>query len=337
MDRNILNRFRRSLMERRESLLEWFRTSSDTKKEQICCAQADELPPVVTEIDNALTRIDRGDFGRCVECDEDVEVERLQLDFTTCVCLGHYSDDQLQALEHDLELAAKVQQQLLPTKLPALPGAQLAVHSQPARIVSGDYFDFFADPSGGQGLVIADVMGKGLGASMLMSNLQASLRILGPEHKDLQSMATRLNELFRYNLKLIRFISIFLAKLDLKQRTLQYCNAGHHPPLWWEAATQTVRWLKPTGPAIGLIHTPDYRSETVRFNPGDILVMYTDGLVEARNGKMEEFGEDRLAQYTMKNFHRNAEDFLQGLRQNVAQFSDNKFHDDITIKVVKFE
>lgn len=126
-------------------------------------------------------------------------------------------------------------------------------------------------------------MGKGLPASMLMSNLQASLRILGPEKNELHDVATRLNELFRFNLKLIRFISIFLGAVDKENRLIYYRNAGHHPPFLWNNSLQKVQLLNPTGPAIGLIPNAKFKSESIPFYSGDLLLLYTDGLVEARS------------------------------------------------------
>ena len=126
---------------------------------------------VISQLDDALKRINTGNFGKCEECSDnsDVEIERLEMDYTTCVCISHYSERQIRALERDLELAARVQKQLLPRCVPALSGIEIAAHTEPAHIVSGDYYDFLLCPDGSQGVVVADVMGKGLAASMLMS------------------------------------------------------------------------------------------------------------------------------------------------------------------------
>ncbi len=336
MNKKILNRFRQSLIRRHNTLIDWFKTASEGEKVRVYGFRLGNIDDVVSEIEDAIDWIDKGEFGKCKKCDAEVEAERLELDYKTAVCLDHYSDDQLRALENDLELAGKVQQNLLPTTVPSLPNIQIAAHAQPAQIVSGDYYDFFYHRNGSQGVAIADVMGKGLPASMLMSNLQASLRILGPEKSELREVASHLNELFRHNLKLIRFITLFLLAIDDKAKQLCYCNAGQNPPLWWKASSKSIRWLKPTGPAIGLLPDAAYKTETVDFESGDILVMYTDGLVEARNAQKEEFGEDRLGMFTRENSYKSADDFLQDLRQEVAQFTGGKFQDDVTVLVVKF-
>jgi sigma-B regulation protein RsbU (phosphoserine phosphatase) len=336
MNEESLKQFRESLTQHREALREWYYSDSRDKKIHLGGRALHEVLQVLSNLDDALKRIDESDFGKCKQCSDngEVEIERLEMDYTTCVCIDHYSEGQIRALERDLELAARVQKQLLPRYVPALPGIEIAAHTEPAHIVSGDYYDFFLCQDGLQGVVVADVMGKGLAASMLMSNLQASLRILGPEYEQPHQLLSRLNELFRYNLKLIRFISIFLVRIDVENSTFQYCNGGHHPPLQWEASSKSIHWLHPTGPAIGLLDQPDFRSETRQFNPGDLFLLYTDGLVEARNADGEEFGEQRLAEFVQDNHQEQANDFLLKFRDILKRFS-GKLQDDMTIMVMK--
>ena len=335
MDNITLDRFRHALTKHRDTLLAWISTDTPHKDVHLGSANSKDVFQVISELKDALERINSGEFGHCTECNGEVEPERLALDFTSCVCLDHYSKDQIHALENDLELAAKVQRQLLPGYIPSLPGIQIAVHAEPARIVGGDYYDFFQNNSGsGQGIALADVMGKGLPASILMSNLQASLRILGPEHDKLNDLAARLNELFRYNLTLIRFISMFLVKIDIDSGIMYYCNAGHNPPLWWHAAAGSIKWLEPTGPAIGLTHDPEYTSKTLHLGSGDLILLYTDGLTEARNANGEEFGEHRLASYIKDHISESLDNLLSGLRNTAASFAGG-FQDDVTMLILK--
>jgi sigma-B regulation protein RsbU (phosphoserine phosphatase) len=336
MDKKSLNKFRQILTDHRDVLDTWLTSDSEDKETHLGGAPAQEVKEVVSRHNEALERIDGGKFGECIECRGEVEPERLELDFTTCVCLDHYSDSQKRLLERDLELAAKIQRQLLPHTVPTLPGVQIAAHTVPAQVVGGDYFDFFSYPDGSQGVAIADVMGKGLSASMLVSNLQASLRILGPEYPELHSLADRFNKLFLHNVKLISFISLFLVRIDEKAGMVYYCNAGHNPALRWEAASGTIHWLKPTGPAVGLTRSASYKSKELPFSPGDLLLLYTDGLVEARNPADEEFGKERLAAYVKEHLHQPAALFLEGLRETAKGFA-GEFHDDVTLVVIKRE
>lgn len=334
MNKKNLDKFRRAVTEHRDVLTTLIKSDSESKKNHLGGASVKEVKEVVSEHNNAIERIDHGEFGTCKECSGKVEAERLELDFTTCVCLDCYSDSQKRVLERDLELAAKVQRQLLPYYVPDLPDVQIAAHTEPAHVVGGDYFDFFSYPDGSQGVVIADVMGKGLSASMLVSNLQASLRILGPEYSELNSLAKRLNELFLHNVKLISFISMFLVRIDEEAGMLHYCNSGHNPAVRWEAASETIHWLRPTGPAVGLTRSASFKSKELPFSCGDILLLYTDGLVEARNSQDDEFGKERLETYVKEHVHQPADTFLTGLRKTAKSFA-GEFHDDVTLVVIK--
>ncbi len=331
-----LSKFRHALTTHRDELLEWL--DSESPQKDVCLGDAaiKDVLEVVSEIKDALQCIENKRFGACKVCHEDVETERLELDYTTQICLDHYSQAQLRDLEGDLELAAKVQKELLPCCIPALPGIQISAHTNTARIVGGDYYDFFVFKEGAHGIALADVMGKGLPASMLMSNLQASLRILGPESDELHTLAGRLNDLFCHNLRLIKFISLFLAKIDMDNRILQYCNAGHHPAIWWEAAPGIIQLLNPTGPAIGLTKNPSFTSKELRFHSEDLFVFYTDGLVEARNSEGEEFGEDRLADFVKIHHDADSDLILEQLLNNVEKFATT-FHDDVTTLLVKIQ
>lgn len=336
MEQRIVNQFRRFITEHRDNLLTWLKSDTRHKDVHLGDASVEEVTRMVSRHNEALSRIDCDEFGKCKECGGEVEPERLELDFTTCVCLDHYSEDQIRVLERDLELAAKVQRQLLPNQIPDLPGVQIAAHTEPAHVVGGDYFDFFPYPDGAQGAAIADVMGKGLSASMLMSNLQASLRILGPEYTSLDALAGRLNQLFRNNLKLISFISMFLVRIDVEAGMLQYCNAGHNPAMWWEASSGTIHLLKPTGPAIGLTRSAQFKAKELRYAPGDLLLLYTDGLVEARNPGDEEFGKERVTAYVKEHLHQPVNLFLTGLRETAKKFA-GKLDDDVTLMVIKWD
>ncbi|MFQ5753977.1 MAG: SpoIIE family protein phosphatase [bacterium] len=332
-DKN-LERFRRALKQNRDTLLEWLESDAPHKEVHLGGAQKSEVLLLVSELKEALGRVDSGEFGRCEICGKDVETKQLEYDFTSCVCLTHYSEPQLHALEKELELVSKVHKDLLPRSVPKLPGIQIAAYTESARIVGGDYYDFFNFRNNMHGLAIADVMDKGLPASMLMSNLQASLRILGPELNSPDDLTERLNRLFRHNLNLIRFISIFLAAIDLNSKTLKYCNAGHHPPLYWQRSSQSFNWLQPTGPALGLMRDSRYKTKSIRFDSGDLFVFYTDGLVEAGDQNGYEFGEERLTAFVKAHLQASPDELLQGLLTTTRNFTV-KFQDDVTLMILK--
>jgi sigma-B regulation protein RsbU (phosphoserine phosphatase) len=334
MDSESLNHFHESISRHRDALLEWMNSNAKRKNIHSGSAEIKDVLHTISELKDVLEKIDAGNFGTCEVCKGDVEVERLEHDCTLSVCLDCYTEEELRNLERDLELAAKVQKQLLPSCKPSLENIQIAVRSEPAHIVGGDYYDFFNYKNGLQGFVIGDVMGKGLPASMLMSNLQASLRILGPVYNELNLLAARLNELFRFNTKLVRFISLFLAALDMKTKAFHYCNAGHHPPLLWQSDNKTIKWLRPTAPAIGLTINSEFASRTLHLKSGDMVVMYTDGLVEARNADKEEFGEERIAEYVKENYEKSTDEFFDGFWEYAKRFT-GKFEDDTTLMIIK--
>ena len=276
MDQDVLQKFRGTLLSHRNELNHWLREKKTRKEWHLGGIPIKNFLAVLSELDTTLQKLDQGNFGECEVCHEDVNTELLEVDYTASICIEHLSEKQRRSLESDLELAGKVQHQLLPGCAPSLPDMHIAMYSKPAQFVGGDYYDFFACPNGSQGIAIADVMGKGLSASMLMSNLQATLRIIGPQFQDPAQTAQRLNELFVHNLKLIRFISIFIGIFNPESFTIQYCNAGHHPPFLWKAATAEVVQLFPTGPAIGLSKEPEFNLDSILLEKGDLLLLYTD-------------------------------------------------------------
>jgi serine phosphatase RsbU (regulator of sigma subunit) len=336
MEEKILKNFQQSISQHKDTLHEWLNNEKSNKDVHLGDSSVKDVLNIVSEFKDLLEKIEEKSYGKCEVCQGDIEVDCLEHDCSTSICLDCYSEDQLRDLERDLELAAKVQQQLLPCCTPSIEGVQIAFRSKSARVVSGDYHDFFTLKGGSQGIVIGDVMGKGLPASMLMSNLQASLRILGPDYEELGHLAAHLNRLFRYNLKLIKFISLFLGSIDLAKRKFTYCNAGHHSPLFWKAKQNSIKWLKPTAPAIGLIPEAEFKSSDIIVNKDDVIVFYTDGLIEARNQKNEEYGEERLSRIVLKKKKRSAEEIIAEIWKDVGDHS-TQITDDITLMVIRFE
>ena len=335
MDEKILQHFHQSISQHRDVLKTWLNSDNASKDIHLGNSSIKDVMSIVSEFKELLEKIDNRSYGKCDICHEDIETERLESDCTTNICLDCYSENQLRDLERDLELAAKVQQQLLPCCTPSMESVQIAIRSKPARVVSGDYYDFFSLQSGSQGIAIGDVMGKGLPSSMLMSNLQASLRILGPDYENLAELAFHLNKLFRFNLKLIKFISLFLGSIDLESRLFTYCNAGHHSPLFLQAKNNSINWLAPTAPAIGLIRDANFGSASINFKEQDIIVLYTDGLVEARDKNREEYGEKRLA-VTVQNHKNNTSEELLSAIWNDVSVKGGNITDDMTLMVIKF-
>ncbi len=334
MDKKTLKRFHHALSSHREMILELLKDDSTSKNVYLGGKSTDDVYKVLSDIKKALEKMHSGEFGRCSVCNGEVETELLEFDYTSDICLEHYSEEQIHALETDLELASKVQRQLLPCCLPNSPKIDIAVHTESVRIVGGDYYDFFLNKDGNQGFVIADVMGKGLPASLLMANLQASLRILGPQYHSPHHILDRLNNLFRNNLKLIRFISIFIGIIDIHGQSLTFSNAGHHPPILWKNKEETVQLLNPNGPAIGLTHDGNFKSNSIDWESKDLMLLYTDGLIELRNEEGLEFGETRLVNFVKTHPKESAISFIHDLKTTIKSYT-KKLHDDLSVVVMR--
>jgi len=333
-----LERIRGSLLEQRQHLAAWLYNTPPHKKHiQLGPADDEAVHTHLLVLDAALAKAEDNTLGLCEVCHDYVEASRLEMDYTACVCIDHLADEEKRRLESDLELSQKVQQALLPQQVPDIPGLELAAFSQPAHIVGGDYFDFFHFRDNTHGLVIADVVDKGMAASLLMASLQASLRILVAESDSPAEVAQRLNSLFIHNIRLTQFVTLFLGRYDHATRTLQYCNAGHNPPLVYRTqpgGSDHIQWLQPTGAAIGLVEEFQFKDNTIALCSGDTLLLYTDGVPEARSPADEEFTPTRLVDFMRQSTDHAAAEIVRDLRRVLQDFTQGRpLTDDTTIVV----
>jgi sigma-B regulation protein RsbU (phosphoserine phosphatase) len=281
--------------------------------------------------------MEEGTYGICEICHEAVDSELLQMDFTATVCLGHYSEEELRQLESELELSQVIQRALLPAQVPSIPRYDIAAFSRPAQIVTGDYFDFLQFDDGTHGLVVGDVSGHGVSAGMLMASLQTVFHTLTPEVDSPVDVLKKINRLYVHNINFTTFVTLFFARLDPQNRLLSYASAGHNPPLLYRSSTRESSWLKPTGPAIGLVDEFGFQCNDVQLSQGDILLLYTDGLVEALNpSQNEQFGYDRLLEVVQQNEGLHATELVQRMRQALNDFTQGALlADDVTLVVCK--
>jgi sigma-B regulation protein RsbU (phosphoserine phosphatase) len=236
----------------------------------------------------------------------------------------------------ELQQAAEIQQGLLPTRAPQLPGLDLAGYNASCRTVGGDYYDFFAYPDGKVGMLVGDVAGKGMPAALLMSSLQARVQVLFEEPSDLAALVTRLNRIIVSNCPTNRFISFFIGVLDAATGELTYVNAGHNPPLLAHGDGQVER-LEGTGLVLGILAQARYEQRTCRLAPGDVVVLFSDGVTEASRADVdEEFGEDRLAETLAELRNGSAQSIIESINQRVQDFTAGAPPaDDITLVVAK--
>jgi phosphoserine phosphatase RsbU/P len=233
----------------------------------------------------------------------------------------------------ELEEARRIQRTLLPAVLPQMEGVELAASWQPASGVGGDCFDAIRFSSHRLALSIADVVGKGIPAALLMSNLQAAVRAFATEAARPAELCERVNTILCGHISEGRFISFFYCVVDSELGSLTYANAGHFPPGLIKPDGTVIR-LTNGGPVLGVLATGAYDSGTVAFGAGDRLILYTDGITEARSESDEEFGDERLLSLAVDHRACSAPALQARLVDAVATFTGRRFTDDATLIVL---
>lgn len=333
----IIEEIETGLEQTRMELQEWLQTATEEKVERrLGTADETAVKDRLQVITTSLEKAEAGTLGICEVCHQPVDEELLRMDYTCCVCLGHYSETELRALERELELSQVIQRALLPQRPPDIDGIDTAGFSRPASIVSGDYFDFVKFKNGTHGFIVADVSGHGMAAGMLMTSLQTAFQTLAPETTSPLEVLERLNRLFLHNINFTTFVTIFFGQFDAETRLFTYANAGHNSGFLNRASGDEEVWLHPTGPAVGLTEGYPTRTEQVELRPGDNLVLFTDGITEAMNPHRELYGEARLAAAIRKNAQEPAERVIQGILHDLSDFAGGTpFADDLTLLVLK--
>lgn len=241
-------------------------------------------------------------------------------------------------LNRELEIAREVQEHLFPQHLPSIPGLDYCGRCRPAREVGGDYYDFLELPEGKLGVAIGDVSGKGIGAALLMASLVASLRGQALVAQNLAELMDRVNGLIYEASSANRYATLFYAEYDPRNRQLSYVNAGHNPPFVVRRSDggSTVFRLEKGGPVVGLL-PGRYEQDLFLLEPGDLVVLFTDGISESMNVLEEEWGEDSLIEFAklcdgltaieaMTRIIAAADGFAAGAGQ----------HDDMTLVLLRF-
>jgi sigma-B regulation protein RsbU (phosphoserine phosphatase) len=248
-------------------------------------------------------------------------------------------------LDQEMKIAAEVQARLFPRELPPSVRLDLAPGvCWPARTVSGDYFDYLLVPPGLLGLVVADVCGKGVSAALMMANLQANLRSQVQARHDLclegkhsvSGVVKQLNQMIAASSPEASYVTLFYAEFDERSALLHYTNAGHNPPLLLRNGGSEFERLECGGTVVGLFRDAGYDEGVVQLRSGDLLLAYTDGLIEARDPQGEEFGEERVAAAVLQHTSEPAEAIKQHLLAAVSQWAQGvEREDDLTLLVCK--
>lgn len=258
-----------------------------------------------------------------------------EVSFTIEKALLHEALLTQRKMESELEVARQVQLSLLPAHAPRLEGFDVAAVSFPAAGVGGDYYDFIPFPENNIGLVVADVVGKGMSAALIMASFRAFLRAQIRNDYAIATIFRKINNLLKEGLDDNRFVTAVYGVLDVTHRVLTYCNAGHHPPLVVHP-DGGVSQLSRGGVVMGIFQGSDYKESRKQLRPGDILILYTDGLVEAFNESEQQYGVERLLRTVQANRPATAEQICSAILTDVeSHCHETALQDDLTLVVVK--
>jgi sigma-B regulation protein RsbU (phosphoserine phosphatase) len=289
-----LEHFRNLLLERQQNLVELVEHSGDD-------LAMDKTRELLGEIKEALDKVEHHEYGVCKVCQDSVELHRLEVQPLTDICLGCVSKEELSQLEDDLYMANRVYRALLPQCAAEIDGFEVAVRSAEARYVGGDYYDFLPPAAGCKihRIAIADIMGKGIPAGMLMSNVQGGIRLLSETISSPSELVTRLNRWLCRNGPVTKFVSLVCLGVsfdDDGRALVTYANAGHCQPVLLRKSGQVDR-LEPTGMVLGVREDCIFGEGQLRLESGDAIYMYTDGIVEAENTSGDQFGDKRVIDF----------------------------------------
>jgi sigma-B regulation protein RsbU (phosphoserine phosphatase) len=295
-------------------------------------AQAD-LTSLLEQVDAALGRVSAGTYGLCEVCRGPIEADRLLADPLVRFCIDDLPPSEQRALERDLALAATIQQALLPPPQVALHGWQLAYSYRPSRIVSGDYCDHVAAGDGRFYFMLGDVSGKGVAASMLMAHLNAMFRALVPAGLPLDALMERASRAFCESTLPTHYATLVCGQATAAG-DVAICNAGHPPPL--VIRSSGIESVPPTGMPIGMFSSAQFGVARLHLEPGDALLLCTDGVLEANNAGGEAYGPERWEQLAARLHDRGASALVDGCLHDLAAFADSRsYADDVTVMAIR--
>jgi sigma-B regulation protein RsbU (phosphoserine phosphatase) len=250
----------------------------------------------------------------------------------------HEEEAQHRVLEKELALARQIQLSLLPRTCPSVPGWECAALYEAAQIVAGDFYDVFELPgrAGRLGLVIADVVGKGVSAALFMALSRTMIRTAALSNRRPAKALTRANQLILNDSHSDLFVTTFYAIVDTQTGALTYANAGHNRPLWLQASTGQIHELAAEGIVLGIFDEIVLEERQIQTAPGDIILLYTDGVTEAMNSDRQQFGPGRLAEVLAAQAGSTAQGLIEAVVGAVRDFAGNNVYaDDLTLLVLK--
>lgn len=296
-------------------------------------AEATEISRLLAEVDEALRRMELGNYGLCDFCHEPVETERLIADPLTRLCIDHLTPGEQRALEDDLELAAKIQTTLLPPPTMKIDGWEVAYHYQPASVVSGDYCDLISNSDHSLLFVMGDVSGKGVAASMLMAHLQAMFRTLASINLPLDEMLERASRVFCESTLPTHYATLACGRAT-SSGAIEISNAGHLPPLLLHQGR--VKSVKATGLPVGVFCSQHFSVDRFQMDQGDTLFLYTDGFSETRDGAGSEYGLGRLSEVLTENYDLAPKELITTCVKELESFrAQDSLTDDLSLMAIQ--
>lgn len=239
-------------------------------------------------------------------------------------------------LERDLEIAQKIQEAYIPASFPQIDGFSFAAFYKPAKMVGGDYYDWLKISEDMYSFIIGDVSGKGTGAALYMIKARENLRIFSKNARDASIILRNINDNLTSDVDVEKFMTALLVMLDKESKTITLSNAGHDP--LFIIRGDLVIELSTDGIPLGIVPNSKYENQEVELQHGDILFMYTDGLVEARNEKKDFYGFDRLTEKLLSIEDKNPKTIIAEIARDVDEFAGNSEQfDDITLLAIKYE
>jgi sigma-B regulation protein RsbU (phosphoserine phosphatase) len=292
---------------------------------------ADYVNDLLAEVDAALQRIDDGSFGICETCHDTIEQDRLERNPLLRFCLDHLTGAELKAHQEDLDLATKIQANLLPAKDISAGSWITHYRYQPAGVVSGDYCEI-APGSDSIFFAVGDVAGKGVAASLLMAHLSAIFRSLLSLDLPLAEMMARANRLFCESTPATHYATLAAGRAT--DDGLDLCSAGHCRPLI--LGRGGAEWIDSTGLPLGLFGDGRYAVRHIPIGPGETLVLYSDGITEAQDREGSAYDEERLVRSLEGHTQRDAESLAESVFGEVARFRGAApQQDDMTLLVIR--
>ena len=286
-----------------------------------------------------------GDFNAKIDVetqDEFGQLANIFNDMTAKIQDSQKGMVETERMQKEMQVAQEIQHTLLPSEFPQIEGYEIGATYRAAKEVGGDYYDFFwVDPTT-LGIVVADVSGKGVPGSLVMTMIRTAMRLESRGNRSSSSVLAKVNQHVTSDMKRGMFVTMFYIILDSRNRSINFSSAGHNPMILYRGKTKEVYFLKPKGFPVGIdlpeedMFVKNMALQKVSLEKNDMLVIYTDGITEAMNPESEQFGEDRLIKVIKENSHLTPAEFVEKLNEAIAQFTRGaEQNDDITVVAIK--